>query len=208
MKNIIFKPSVPAVTGPSPLKGATLIERCFRSPFLKGDVRRTGGLAFTLIEILVTIGVLGVLMVMTVGVMTMSFKAKNLTDTNETLSFKSQFVLQELKNNILNAQKDTIICPTLDGNVGTSIGFETKDGGMTTLTCSDVSGQIASASANGNFGFLDGSVRAINCANFVRCNVSGGSEVISIGFSLNLATGATGTIGTTGFYYETVTPRN
>jgi prepilin-type N-terminal cleavage/methylation domain-containing protein len=165
-------------------------------------------IGFTLVEILVAIGVLGVLMVVTVGVMTMSFKAKNLTDTNEMLSAKAIFILQEVKNNILNANKDTIICPTLSGNVGTSIGFDTKNGGSTTLHCDEATGQIASSSANGDFTFLDSSIRVINCANFVRCNLSGGSEVISIGFSLNLETGASGTIGTTGMYWETVTPRD
>jgi prepilin-type N-terminal cleavage/methylation domain-containing protein len=163
---------------------------------------------FTLIEILVAIGVLGVLMAVTVGVLTMSFKTKNLTDANELLSAKSIFILQEVKNNILNAEKDTIICPSSNGDVGTSIGFDTKNGGWTTLLCNDVTGQIASSSANGNFDYLDSEVRAINCSNFVRCNLSSGSEVVSIGFSLNLETGASGTIGTTGLYYETVTPRN
>jgi prepilin-type N-terminal cleavage/methylation domain-containing protein len=163
---------------------------------------------FTLIEIIVAIGVLGVLMAVTVGILTMSFKTKNLTDANELLSAKSIFILQELKNNILNAEKGTIICPTQNGEVGTSIGFDTKNGGYTTLLCDDVGAQISSSSADGTFGYLDGTVRAINCNNFVRCNLSSGSEVVSIGFSLNLETGASGTIGTTGLYYETVTPRN
>ena len=182
------------------------------SPLNKGDKKRLDKFifnlrGFTLIEILVAIGVLGVLMAVTVGVLTMSFKTKNLTDANELLSAKSIFILQELKNNILNAQKDTIICPTPDGDVGASIGFDTKNGGWTTLLCDDTTGQIASSSADGSFDYLDETVRAINCSNFVRCNLSSGSEVVSIGFSLNLETGVSGTIGTTGLYYETVTPR-
>lgn len=162
--------------------------------------------AFTLIEILVTIGVLGVLMTSVVGVMTMSFKAKNMTESNRILSSKATFVLDEVRNNILNAQMGTINCPTSSA-VGNSISFETKDGGYTTLLCDGVGGQVASVSAEGTYNFLESGVKAINCNNFMWCNMSSGSEIESIGVSLNLQVDGSSGVGATGLFWETVTPR-
>jgi len=166
---------------------------------------------FTLVEILVAIGILGVLMVMTVGVMSMSFKAKDSTEANEKMSARASFILSELKNNILNAEKSTIICPDTVGGIGSSIGFETKDGGMTTLLCDEINNEIASSSAESTFGLLglgtSGDVKVISCASFFRCNLSGESDVVSIGISLNLQA-VSGAIGTTASFWQTVTPRD
>ncbi|MFA5025391.1 MAG: type II secretion system protein [Candidatus Shapirobacteria bacterium] len=158
---------------------------------------------FTLIEILISIGVLGLLMSMVVSIMTMSFKAKNITESNGLLSSKAVFILGEIKNNILDAQKHTIICPASSG-AGDSISFETKNGGMTTLLCDEVSGQIASVSAQGTYNFLESDIKPINCTNFVWCNMTGESEVSSIGISLILVSNDS---GRTGVYWETVAPR-
>lgn len=160
-------------------------------------------LAFTLIEILVAVGILTVIMTIVGGMMGMSFKAKNTSDGNELLSSKAVFVLGELKRNVLNAKYiDPNDCPL---GVGASIAFETKDGKRTTLKC--LSAQIASESANGNFTFLDMGMTALNCGNFVQCNISDG-RVTSISFTLNLeapdnAAGA----GSTGIFYGVATPR-
>lgn len=159
--------------------------------------------AFTLIEILVVVGVLTVLVVSVGGIMGMTFKAKNSSEGNELLSSKAVYVLNELKRNILNADVNRITCPT---GVGTSISFTAKDGFLTTtLECK--SAQIASKSANGNFYFLDLGTTVFNCNNFVECNISN-EKVSSVKFTLNLkapenAAGA----GSSGVYYGVAAPR-
>jgi len=139
--------------------------------------------AFTLIETLVAVGILGVLLVSVGGMMGMSFKAKRQTESSEKVSSRAVFVLGELKKNILEAQADKINCPE---DVGSSISFTGKNGGLTTLLCDSTTGQVASVSATGNFNLLNEEVVASSCENFVTCNLSGGSEVMSVGFSLSL----------------------
>jgi len=196
-----IKPTLPSLE-----EGRQKNKIFFKSPFIKGDVRRTGGFGFTLIETLVAVGVLAILMVTTGGIMMMSFKAKNTTDSNEVMSSKAVYVLGELKKNIFDAQAGEINCPDVNTSIGNSISFVTKNGGTTTLLC-DEGGQIASQSANGNYNYLDSNVKALNCQNFVWCNLSAESEIMSIGFSLNLMVGDSGGVGNTGIFYGIVAPR-
>jgi prepilin-type N-terminal cleavage/methylation domain-containing protein len=161
---------------------------------------------FTLIETLVAVAVLGMLMVSLGGIMTMSFKAKSSTGNNEMLSSNAVFVLGELKKNILDAQVGQITCPDINSGIGNSISFMTKSGGRTTLLCDAATGQIASASADGTYNYLDSGVGAKNCQNFVWCNLANG-EVLSVGFTLNLAVGGS-SVGNTGIFYGEVVPRN
>jgi len=160
---------------------------------------------FTLIETLVAVGVLAILIVTVGGILTMSFKAKNTTENNELMSSRAVFVLGELKKNILDAQVGEIICPV---DVGNSISFGTKSGGVTTLLCDEASGQVASVSASGSYDYMDNRVRIQNCHDFVWCNQSPDLQTLSIGFSLNLAVGDSDGIGSTGVFYGVVTPRN
>lgn len=162
--------------------------------------------AFTLIEILVMVGILTVLVVSVGGIMGSTFKAKNSSEGNELLSSKATNVLNELKRNILNAKSshiDQFACPP--SGVGASIAFTTKDNFETTLECRDT--QIASKSANGDFYFLDLGVTASNCTSFVTCNISN-ENITSVKFNLYLeapknAAGA----GSVGVYYGVATPR-
>ena len=152
---------------------------------------------------------LGVIITSIVGIMTMSFKAKESTGNNELMSSKAVFILGELKKNILDAQVGQITCPDSTIGVGNSISFATKSGGTTTLLCDSNLGEIASASANGTYNYLsDKSVTVKNCQDFVWCNLSSDSEILSVGFSLNLSVGGSSGIGTTGIFYGEVTPRN
>lgn len=151
------------------------------------------------------IGVLGILTVTVVGIMLMSFRTKNSTETNEQMSSKAVYILGDLKRNILDAQIGKINCPV---DVGASISFTTKSGGTTTLLCDGISGQIASVSAtNGTFYYLDGGVTAVNCDDFVWCNKSADLDIMSIGFSLNLKVENDG-VGNSGIFYGTVAPRD
>lgn len=166
-------------------------------------------LGFTLIETLVAVGVLGILLVTVGGIMTMSFKAKNTTENNELMSSKAVFILGELKKNILDAKNGEINCPDANSGVGNSISFTTKSGGVTTLLCNETTNQIASQSANETYNYLDNGVTVKNCQNFVWCNLSTNSGILSIGFSLNLSVGQSlNGVGNTGIFYGQVTPRD
>lgn len=161
---------------------------------------------FTLIEILVVVGVLTVLVVSVGGIMGMTFKAKNSSEGNELLSAKAAYVLTELKRNILNADANRINC--LAG--GTSISFTAKDGTLTTLSCLvSPTPQIASVSAeNGTFNLLDNGIKTNGCTNFVKCNVDVSGKVKSVEFELKIkapdnAAGA----GSSGIYYGVAVPR-
>ncbi len=160
--------------------------------------------AFTLIEILVAVGIIGVTMVVAGTVMTNSFKARKTSDELEALSAKALFINGEMKRNILDARSGEIHCPA--GGVGSSISFATKSGGNTSLLCDSASGKIASASANGYFSFNDSSLYAFNCDNFVSCSLNG-EQVVSIGFSLALGSSAEGSVGATGYFQSVVAPR-
>lgn len=160
--------------------------------------------AFTLIEILVTIGIIGVTMVVVGTVMTNSFKAQKKSEELAKLSAKAVFINGELKRNILDSVRQGIVCPV--GGVGASLSFETKSGGMTSLLCDEASGEIASASANGRFPLSGGGVYAFACDNFVSCNLSGG-RVVSVDFNLNLGSSGSNEIGSTGYFQGVVAPR-
>lgn len=160
--------------------------------------------AFTLIEILVTVGIIGVTMVIVGTVMSNSFKAKRTSEDLEALSSKSVFINSELKRNILDANYLEIYCP--EGGVGSSLSFETKSGGVTSLLCDSSNGEIASASANGRFPLTSEGVYAFNCDNFVSCIMSN-DQVVSVGFSLALGVSGNEAVGSTGYFQSVVAPR-
>lgn len=158
--------------------------------------------AFTLIEMLVAVGILALVLVAVGGTMTMSFKAKRNTEAKELISSRAVFSLNELKKNVLDAVASSINCPI---DVGNSISFTTKNGSSTTLLCDSATGQIASKSASEKVNFLGGSVTALDCNDFVWCNTADGM-VLSIGFSLSLQTTSNGS-GTTANFQTIVSPR-
>lgn len=161
--------------------------------------------AFTLIEILVVVGVLAVLVVSVGGIMGMTFKAKNNSEGNELLSSKAVYVLTELKRNILNADANRINCPV---GVGTSISFIAKDNIFTTLSCNSPTSQIASESANnGIFNLLDNGIMTNGCDNFVKCNIEN-EKVKSVEFELKIkAPSNSAGAGSSGVYYGVAAPR-
>ena len=144
------------------------------------EIKKNG---FTLIEILVVMGITITLMLVVGGVMTTSFKAKNDTDSLVIITTESQVVISKLKQNIFDAQINTITCPI---GVGDSLSFVTKSGGNTSLVCDTVNSKIASISAsNGAFRLSSDKVVVSNCENFVSCS-SDGEIVTNIDFKFKI----------------------
>lgn len=156
--------------------------------------------AFTLIEILIAIAIVGLIMVTMGAVLGMSFRAKETTVTSEALKGKSNFVFGKMRDLVFNAKKDTISCPS-----ASQLVFDGKDGGRTTISCIPPL-QIASASAEGTYNYLsDGIVTVVSC-NFY-CPASAG-VVYRVG--VTLALGTTGPQGgiVNETFYESFAPRD
>ena len=161
--------------------------------------------AFTLIEILVVVGVLTVLVVSVGGIMGMTFKAKNTSEGNELLSSKAVYVLEQLKRNTLEANpKDFITC-----SIGaTGISFKTKDNATMSLICHDTTDRIYMTSTeSGTFDYLEDDFLAW-CGGFVICTKDVTNKVTKIEFKLNIGitTNVAGA-GSTGVYYGVAVPR-
>ena len=146
---------------------------------------------FTLIEMVVVLGISVILMTAVGGVMTSSFRAKNSTMVRETVQNEAQLVMDQLKKNIFDAKTniDDFFCPI---GVGTSISFNTKNDGLTKLACYEGI-KIASSSANGNFQLTNNGVSIRNCDKFVICQKNSDLKVIRVDFNLDMGiTGVTG----------------
>ena len=159
---------------------------------------------FTIIEIVVAVGITIVLMLAVGNVMTSAFKAKSGGEQISSVSAQSQIVMTKLKENIFDADINSISCPV---GVGESISFNTKTGGKTTLVCNPLSARIASISAqSGTFWLTNNDVAIQNCGSFVSC-MSDGQKITSVDFNLVVGvTSATG-IGETWSFVSKVVPR-
>lgn len=159
--------------------------------------------AFTIVELLVIIGVMVVVLTSAGSIMVNSFKVQNSTELNERVSAKAVYVLGELKKNVLNARVETIECD------GDSIRFTTQSGGTTSLSCSESpSSQVASVSANGTYNFLTEGIEASNCDNFVSCELGTDGQVELVKFNLDLGMTSGNTVLGPWNFQGVVTPRN
>ena len=152
------------------------------------EIKSITNSGFTLIEILVVLGISVILITVVGGVMNSSFRAKINTESLELVSSEAQVVMSQLKKNILDADTENIFCPLA---IGSSISFMTKSSGMTTLFCDQITNKIASISAqSGSFRLTNNGISVQNCNNFVTCQTNSVAEVISVDFNINI--GVTG----------------
>ena len=161
--------------------------------------------AFTLIEILVVVGILTVLVVSVGGIMGMTFKAKNTSEGNELLSSKAVYVLNELKRNVLESNPKKFTCTSDVGATG--ISFITKDDVTMSLICHDTSDRIyMTSTASGTFDYLEDNF-LVWCNSFVKCTKID-STVTKVEFKLNIGVSANvAGAGTSGVYYGVAVPR-
>lgn len=158
---------------------------------------------FTLVEILVVAGIIGVLTVSVTGILGTFFKAKNNADAGQLVQTAAARVMENLKSNLLEAAGE-INCYSGVGE--TAIEFETNSGGQTKLVCNLAGKKIASESAWGNYNLLGGGASLVNCSEFINCTTLPSTEIsiINIKFSLGV-TGAG--VGNTWTFETKVSPR-
>lgn len=138
---------------------------------------------FTIIEIVVVVGITMSLMVAVGGIMTSSFRLKNSSDSQVLIQNQAQIILDELKKNVFDANIGTIDCPTA---VGSSLSFDTKSGGNTTLKCDMSTSKVASVSAQvGEFN-LTNNLLVNNCSTFVSCEKDSSLQVTNINFTIGI----------------------
>ena len=140
---------------------------------------------FTLIEILVVVGIIGAVMIVVTGILVNSFRAKTRVNLADIMEQSGGLVLSELKNNIVTASGMGMTCS------GSSLVFtSTEDGGVTTLKCYEGT-KIASESSNGNFDLTPAKVVVSNCSNFVTCTPfpDAVDRTIKVDFLFDLSTG-------------------
>ena len=142
---------------------------------------------FTLVEIVVVLGVTGVVIISMVGIMVQSFRAKTRLSWSDEIEAGGTWVMDKLRNGILDASGDTLNCSPVGSDRFSYVSL--KGGGeITTVICDDSAGNnsIASNSAN----LLKNNLRVENCSTFVSCDTlpvaEGGYRVTKVDLSFDL----------------------
>lgn len=143
---------------------------------------------FTLVEIVVVLGVTAVVIISMVGIMVQSFRAKNRLSWSDEIEAGGTWVIDKLRNGILDAGGETLNCSPVGSETYSYISLK-GDGETTTVTCDETMGNngIASNSAN----LLKSNLRVSGCSTFVSCDtlpvVGGGYRVTKVNFSFDLS---------------------
>ena len=142
---------------------------------------------FTLVEIVVVLAVTGVVIVSMVGIMVQSFRAKTRLSWSDEIEAGGTWVMDKLRNGILDASGETITCSPVGSDRFSYVSL--KGGGETTTILCDDGGnnRIASNSAN----LLKNNLRVTNCSTFVSCDTlpvaDGGYRVTKVDLSFDLS---------------------
>jgi prepilin-type N-terminal cleavage/methylation domain-containing protein len=130
--------------------------------------------AFTLIEIIVVVGVLGVIMSVIVGIMTNTFKSKNKIFYRQKVEENGEWIISEIRKTVLNA---SLVELGADNNK--LLNVYGGDEGDKEIKCEGDDILIDSQVLNTGVG--------VSCSDFVIEN-----KTVSIGFSLSAGNEALG----------------
>lgn len=156
---------------------------------------------FTLVEIMVVVTVLALIMVSIIGVVISIFKVQNQTKSSSKVVSGGNMILSELKKNILNSNRLSIICSEDKKSVTFANNF---DGKITTISCSG--GKIASISAQTVY-LNSGDTSIVDCSQFVSCYTQPSLEVSGVVFRFGVGSSTAG-VGITQSFNMEVTIRN
>lgn len=143
------------------------------------------GGGFTLIEVVVTVGIVGIVLAVSGMVMTNSLRSSTRTESTSKLENAATWIMSEIKRNVLMAAPGTLSCPN-----GSSFVLTGLDDKATTISCVESpasTSRIASDSEH-PAQINPPNVRVKGCDTFVRCisDPSDASRVsaIEVGFTL------------------------
>jgi len=140
---------------------------------------------FTLIDAVVSLGVIVLVMTIISGVLMNTFKAKTKFNIMDVVERNGTFALAEIRRNIINSMKDGLVCSVGVGD--SSLTLTGYDGKTTSIICSE-GGAIASSSANG-VDLTDNDVRVTGCGGFVNCSAAPSMEISEVNISFGLEAG-------------------
>lgn len=145
-------------------------------------------LGFTLIEILVVVGILGTVMIISGVVLTNTLRTGNRVVSSDEVETAGTYMLGVMKQLILSSRSDEIV-----SCVGSKVSLINRfDDSSIILSCE--SGKIASKSASPvvfSIPLHEDNIQVLNdCDNFIMCDTSGQYPVINIGFTLSKGDGA------------------
>ena len=179
---------------------------------------------FTLIEILIVVAVVMVIMVSISGIMSGVFTSQNKNKAGDKITQNGSWILNELKKNVLNADKNSqngekFTC-SMSPALGQSIVITSvKDGEKTTISCLNFGVQgykIASISGKtvgvGTTIFLfekNNDLILKDCNNFVSCSTLPSLQLSNVKFNFTLEAGVAAlSSGTSKTFSVDVTLRN
>ncbi len=156
---------------------------------------------FTLIEIVVVTAAIAIIMVAIIGVVVSSFKLQNQTKSSSKVVSNGNEILNELKKNVLNSNRENISC----AENGLSVTLmNTYDGNLTTISCGG--GNIASSSATTIY-LNNREIIVTDCTNFVTCSTLPSLEISDVNFKFGVGATTSG-VGITQNFEVNITVRN
>ncbi|MDP4009398.1 MAG: type II secretion system protein [Candidatus Shapirobacteria bacterium] len=148
---------------------------------------------FTLIEILVVFGLLSVILATVADILISTFKANSRVQLTTRLVSEGNFVMGEIRKNVLRTDGRNISYPIGIGDSSSFYFVSMDDNKKTTITCSEVvdNNKIASESASGDiFDLTSGQVRVSGCTTFVSFDtLPYSSDVSNININFTLSAG-------------------
>ena len=141
---------------------------------------------FTLIEILIVVGVVMVIMVSISGIMSGVFTSQNKNKSSDAIVQNGSWILNELKKNVLNADSNNFSCTNNSIQI-----TNVKDKETTLITCIE-GDNIASFSAkrNSTINLINNNeLRLTGCGNFVNCTTLSNGQLSKVTFNFGLGAG-------------------
>ena len=164
-------------------------------------MKKTG---FTLVEIIIVVASIGLIMTAITGITLSIFKSQNRTQSTNKVVNNGNFILNELKRDILNSSSSQITC--IDNY---SVGMiNLNDGVGTTINCNTINNNIASTSGSLVRNLISANDTSIICpSNFVSCTTLPSLDVTSVSFNFGVGATTAG-VGVTQYFSINVAVRN
>jgi len=145
--------------------------------------RKSSAKGFSIIEVIVMIGILGLIGVIATGVFFTTLRSSTRSRVSENLKQKGDFTLNVIEKMVRGASFLPDLTADCDGDDKSSLSVVSHDGFTTTFDCS--ADRIASVSAEQGTVVLLEDVSRIDCDHFISCLVgSGGVPEVVIDFTL------------------------